>query len=216
MVLITVFFTSTGIPSTSLSPTIRIRRIDTDVLVITDAAMSNVGDGFYKYDFTTYDDTLEYVIRADGTVTLDDVDRYKFNGSTEANIEITLRDTEEIQSKLPTDNIMGSAVLTSKDDEIDAIKLVTDAISIPTVLDIVNGVFDELVATHTTSDSFGSNMELIRKILLNRLTLTNDGADLTLYDDDNSTPILTASLTDINNDPAVVEGTAPASRSKLI
>jgi len=37
-----------------------------------------------------------------------------------------LIDTNEVQGKLPTDNIMGSAVLTSKDDEIDAIKTKTD------------------------------------------------------------------------------------------
>jgi len=35
-------------------------------------------------------------------------------------------DTNEIQSKLPTNNIMGSSVTTDKDDEIDAIKAVTD------------------------------------------------------------------------------------------
>ena len=37
-------------------------------------------------------------------------------------------DTNEIQGKLPTDNIMGSAVLTSKDDEIDAILVDTNEI----------------------------------------------------------------------------------------
>ncbi len=42
------------------------------------------------------------------------------------NISDIETDTNEIQGKLPTNNIMGSSVLTAKDDEIDAIKAVTD------------------------------------------------------------------------------------------
>jgi hypothetical protein len=43
-----------------------------------------------------------------------------------ANIILTLADTNETQGKLPTNNIMGSSVTSDKDDEIDAIKTVTD------------------------------------------------------------------------------------------
>ena len=50
------------------TPTIRIRRLDTDALVVTDDAMSEVGDGSYQYTFAT-DPTLEYSIRADGDPT---------------------------------------------------------------------------------------------------------------------------------------------------
>lgn len=68
MVLITAFFTNLGAPLTSPStaPTIRIRRLDTNALVITDASMSEVGGGFYKYEFTSADELLDYSVRADG------------------------------------------------------------------------------------------------------------------------------------------------------
>ena len=80
-VIISAFFTNAGTPATGLSPTIRIRRLDTDALVVTDAAMVEVGDGFYDYDFTsTFSDLLDYAIRADGTATLSGADRYKAGG----------------------------------------------------------------------------------------------------------------------------------------
>jgi hypothetical protein len=42
------------------------------------------------------------------------------------NVDLILADTNEMQGKLPTNNIMGSSVKTDKDDEIDAIKAKTD------------------------------------------------------------------------------------------
>ena len=43
--------------------------------------MTEVGDGFYKYSFTTYDEDNEYSIRCDGSATLSDTDRYVFAGN---------------------------------------------------------------------------------------------------------------------------------------
>jgi len=42
------YFSLYGTPSTGLSPTIRIRDISDNSLVVTDAAMAEVGDGFYR------------------------------------------------------------------------------------------------------------------------------------------------------------------------
>ena len=84
---ITAFFTNRGTPTTGLSPTIRIRDLADNSLVITDAAMSEVGDGFYKYNFTSYDETKDYTFRADGTSTLTGSDRYVFG--TNENNEVT-------------------------------------------------------------------------------------------------------------------------------
>lgn len=60
-----------GTPLTSPAnvPTIRIRRLDTNALVITDVAMTEVGDGNYKYIFDPAVDGIEYVARADGDPT---------------------------------------------------------------------------------------------------------------------------------------------------
>lgn len=75
---IVVFFTNNGVPATGLSPTIRIRRLSDNDLVVDDEAMIEVGDGFYKYTFAQYVAGTEYVIRADGTDTLEDDERYMF------------------------------------------------------------------------------------------------------------------------------------------
>lgn len=60
-------------------PTIRIRRLDTGALVVTDAPMIEVGDGIYSYSFAI-DASLEYAIRADGdplgALQVPDADRY--------------------------------------------------------------------------------------------------------------------------------------------
>lgn len=78
---ILAYFTSAGVPAVGLFPTIRIRNLATDALVVTDAAMAKVGDGWYKYWFAAYDSTIDYAIRCDGTAVLANADRYAFGGS---------------------------------------------------------------------------------------------------------------------------------------
>lgn len=73
--------TSGGLPATGLSPTIRIRRLDTDALVVTDDAMLEVGDGWYKYQYPFYSGTLDYAIRVDGTTSVPDGERFLFAGN---------------------------------------------------------------------------------------------------------------------------------------
>jgi hypothetical protein len=50
-------------------PTIRIRRSDTGALVVTDAAMTEVGDGNFQFRYTPAVEGIEYVARADGDPT---------------------------------------------------------------------------------------------------------------------------------------------------
>lgn len=67
MAVIIASFTNNGIPLTSptTAPTVRIRRTDTGALVVTNASMTEVGDGNYQYSFSPISN-LEYAIRADG------------------------------------------------------------------------------------------------------------------------------------------------------
>ena len=60
-------FRNEGVPleSPTTAPTIRIRRTDTQALVVTDQSMTEQGDGAYSYTFAP-SATLEYSIRADG------------------------------------------------------------------------------------------------------------------------------------------------------
>jgi len=79
------FFTEEGVPKTGLSPTISIIKID-GTAVITDESMTESGLGFYYYDFTDYDEDEDYCIRADGTDTLGDSDRYLYSSNETAGI----------------------------------------------------------------------------------------------------------------------------------
>ena len=78
---ILAFFTNSGMPATGLSPTIRIREVPAGTLVVTDAAMTEVGDGHYSYDYTGYDYLKDYAIRCDGGATLAASERYTYAGN---------------------------------------------------------------------------------------------------------------------------------------
>jgi len=75
------FFTDNGYPKTGLTPTIQIRRADTGAVVVSWATMTEIGDGWYKYDFSAIDETLEYLIICDGSTTLTNAERYTFAGT---------------------------------------------------------------------------------------------------------------------------------------
>jgi len=64
-------FTNVGVPLTSPSnaPTIRIRQSDDGTLAVTDDAMTEIGDGWYRYNASGLDPQLDYVVRADGDPT---------------------------------------------------------------------------------------------------------------------------------------------------
>jgi hypothetical protein len=63
--------TAPGVPAVGLAnvPTVRIRRLDTNALEVTDAAMTEVGDGNYVFSFAPAVDGIEYSVRADGDPT---------------------------------------------------------------------------------------------------------------------------------------------------
>ena len=67
MTEIVAHFTNGNVPlvAPGTVPTIRIRRIDTQALVVTDSAMTEIGDGNFSFTFSPAV-TLEYSIRADG------------------------------------------------------------------------------------------------------------------------------------------------------
>ena len=75
-----------GVPLTSPAnvPTIRIRRNDTGALVVTDAAMTEVGDGLFRYDFVPPVDGISYSARGDGDPTavtqVPDFQRFQYSG----------------------------------------------------------------------------------------------------------------------------------------
>lgn len=91
---IIAYFSNNGSPATGLSPTVRIRDVSDGSLVVTDAAMTEVGDGFYKYLFSSYNITKAYVIRADGTATLANTDRYVVMSNENVDLEKGMKISE--------------------------------------------------------------------------------------------------------------------------
>lgn len=85
------FFTENGEPATGISPVIRIRDVEDGTLVVSDAPMTEKGDGFYGYYFDGYDDDKDYVIRCDA-VTLVGSERYTYAGSTDFGFESQISD----------------------------------------------------------------------------------------------------------------------------
>ncbi|MEK0335826.1 MAG: hypothetical protein QQN41_00115 [Nitrosopumilus sp.] len=85
MVDILSFFTNKGTPSIGLSPILDIWTT-AGSQVVTAQLMTEIAGGFYKYDFTTYDEDEDYVIRADGTSTLKGSDRYVYSTNETAGV----------------------------------------------------------------------------------------------------------------------------------
>ena len=79
--IITVFFTDSGIPRINLSPKIDIWKIIGDTQVVINQDMTEIGGGSYYYDFTTYDNNEDYTIRADGGSILADYERYMYGAN---------------------------------------------------------------------------------------------------------------------------------------
>jgi len=79
------FFTENGTPKTGLSPTITVTKLD-GTIVVNAQAMTEVSNGFYYYDFSTYDEDEDYCIRADGTSSLSGSDRYVYATNETAGI----------------------------------------------------------------------------------------------------------------------------------
>lgn len=83
--LLISFFMDAGTPKTGLSPVMDVWKAD-GTQVVTSQAMTEIGGGFYKYDFSTYDEDEDYCIRADGTSTLSGADRYVISSNETAGV----------------------------------------------------------------------------------------------------------------------------------
>jgi hypothetical protein len=71
-------FTVNGEPKLDLNPKICINNIDTSEEIICRKNMSEIGNGFYKYDFTGIQKNVNYTVLCDGGMELHGSERYKF------------------------------------------------------------------------------------------------------------------------------------------
>jgi len=81
---ILAYFTHNGEPCSGLSPAVRIRDVETGLVVVDGSSMVEKGDGFYGYDFGSYNPMRDYAIICD-SVTLSGSERYTYASSGEYN-----------------------------------------------------------------------------------------------------------------------------------
>lgn len=165
--IFTCFFTSSGAPATGLSPTITIRKVSDGSAVVSAQAMTEVGSGWYRYDYAGYDETLDYVFVADGGAGQPAGERYVF-GATDGAGTMTqvLTDTAEVQAELAdggrTDLLIDSILADTNELQadwvnggrldllVDGIKAKTDNLPASpaneTTLTTIDGIVDSILA----------------------------------------------------------------------
>lgn len=81
MLYIPAHFSDEGAPLTGLSPVISILETATGIAAVSEAAMAEVGLGFYRYAFATWNPAKDYCYLVDGGAALENYQRYRI-GST--------------------------------------------------------------------------------------------------------------------------------------
>ena len=159
---ILAFFTDHGVPKTGLTPTVRIRDISDNTLIITDSTSSEVGDGWYKYDFVQYDSAEEYAIRFDGGPSLSDTDRYTSTTNDSFAEDVADAVFEEQINEHLVDGSFGYAVNEINNDLKRVLGLMHENIFIDqTVYDEHGNMSSARVRIYSNSSSVGSANDVI-------------------------------------------------------
>lgn len=179
--IISTLFTSLGVPTPGLTPVIDVYDLNLlttsdNQLVVSAGTTTDVGGGWYRYDFLTYDPTHNYVYTFDGGMTLNDYDRYKY-GANESYIEEIVPAVWEEPSLAHLDTGTTGLMLT---------QIKTDTTSIQ----ISEAAMTVLLNT-------------LLKYERNRTKIDTVNAQLIIYDDDCTTPLTTFNLLDFNGMPSV-------------
>ncbi len=188
--IINSYFTLGGVPALGLTPTINIWEVVTgppilyNLLVNADNVTSNNSDGFYSYNFTTYDPAKNYIIQVDGGATLPPDERYNIASSEATSGSGTLVQDivngvwNEPAASHITSGSMG-AYQNETHADIQQLRIdVTTAVSIVT---------------------------LLLKYEANRTKIDKSAMTLTVYDDDGVTVLKTFNLLDSIGAPSVAE-----------
>ncbi|MCP4651575.1 MAG: hypothetical protein GY853_16045 [PVC group bacterium] len=178
-------FVDNGTPATGLTPTIRIRQMD-GTLLITDAVMTEIGDGSYYYDYTTYDPDIPVTMRCDGGDVLSGHDRYSYatneiitdltaGMALESTSQLIKTETDKIQTiDTSVDSILEDtetslpATLFSIETKVDTIDTNVDSVLVDTAdmqpkVDVINTRVDQTIST-TESNIRGSDGDDLKDI----------------------------------------------------
>jgi hypothetical protein len=153
---ITSYFTTAGIPTLGLVPTIQVWEISgtSSVSVLNDSMIELSAPGFYVYEFSN-NYSKDYLVSIDGGITLSQHDRYKV---------VSISATSELADQVAS-NVLNSVVQGTN----------TVATTLIELLDLGR---------------------LLLKYEANRTKLDQVNKTLTVYDDDNITPLKVFALKD--------------------
>lgn len=228
--IISSYFSRMGNPAVGLYPlpTIRIWEIDvlTQTLVVTNQPMLEVGDGFYKYEFGTFDPAKGYVCRVDGGYVLSPNERFNvasFGSNARANVDVadivngvwgaTASDYTTAGSM---GNLMNQTHAVAQSTALEVHGIQTDIQTVKSdIADIsattatisteITSINSSISALSTEITSIGDLMHEMLKYESNRTKIDAAARTLTVYDDDGITPIRVFSLRDQNGIQSVTE-----------
>jgi len=191
--LVKSFFTVGGVPKTGISPTVRIWEVDatSQTLIIggPDPTMLEVGDGFYKYDFTvaaTFDDEKEYVIRTDGGVALPPNERWHVDSYG------------PISAELVTTNI--NAIIDGVWDE-----TATDHLAAGSTGLLLNQTAADAATTVVNTVTTISLIDELLKYERNRTKIDKINNELIIYENNGTTILKKFKLLDGSGNPSITE-----------
>jgi len=188
--IINSYFAKNGVPKTGLSPIIRIWEVDatSETLIISNGAMTETGDGFYKYVFTQgagYDEIKRFITRSDGNdITLKNSERYSVGSTDEVGL-----------SQATVDRIVDSTW-----DE-----TATDHIAIGTTGLLLNEISADTTQLRADNIIEISILDLLLKYERNKTKIDKVNATLTVYDDDGVTPLTIFDLKNSTGAPSITE-----------
>lgn len=174
--IITSFFTISGNPTSGLTPTIKIWRLDvgspmTNTLVVNGEPLSEIGDGWYRFDFTAYNYLENYAIVVDGGISVPLGERYVWAANESFQEDIVNTTWNEPISEHLSAGTTGYALNQAQIDSASAVSLV----------------------------------ETLLKYEKNRTRIDKTAKTLTIYDDDGTTPLKVFDLKDGGGTPSITE-----------
>jgi hypothetical protein len=181
--ILTVHYTNNGVMATGLSPTVIIYELDPinpniNTIVVNNGALTEIGQGWYRYDFLTYDYRKSYVFTFDGGIFLTACDRYKIGGNDSF--------VEDISSEVWNEQETDHQALGSTGLAISQVRANTETI-------VIGQVAAQIL------------LETLIKYQANRTRVNATAKTLTIYDDDCTTPLQVFDLRDSFGNPSVTE-----------
>lgn len=194
--IITSYFSSAGAPAPGISPVVRIWMVtettttlyvgySTGLYANVDLPMTEVGDGFYKFDFDAslgYNENDSFLVRVDGGGTLSDSDRYQ---------SVNITPTDSLGPEAISDQVWEEATL--------------DHVNMGTMGEYMNQIKADTNSILISETTIYSLITTLLKYSTNRTKIDVNAAQMIIYDDDGTTPLTVFDLKDFAGLPSVME-----------